>query len=588
MVYLFRIVILFFVAFLNAGLAQAERRVAFVVGNSGYQHVPELKNPFNDARGMAAKLEGLDFEVVEGLDLDLPGLRGKIKEFVSKLENADVALFFYAGHGLQVNGVNYLLPTDAQLHSQLDLDFEAVPVDLVLSAMERASKTNLVFLDACRNNPLAENLARSMGTRSTAVGRGLAKTSSGIGTLISFATQPGNVALDGKGTNSPFTTALLKHLGTPGQDITRDLVAVRRDVLQATDGRQVPWENSSLTGEIILKREAPPEPAVVEKPLPLQQDPQVVELAFWDTIKSKENAAYFETYLKRYPEGQFTDLARLRIEELNSNKAESERRQSQARNAVEIAYWQSIQNASQVALFESYLAAYPEGNYAQLARLKIELLKQEQTARRAEADKVADIKSKTAAQENRIRPDETTEVQVAALPVETPPEEPEEKALSAEQLTRGVQTELKRLGCSIGRVDGVWGRRSKAALQQVEKNTALELASLEPNPDVLDQLKELKDRACPLQCGSGQKLISGKCVAVKTDTNSQKPKSNTSSSSAKTTTTASSCPNARTTLRKMWPRAGGRNYLKGEHPCGSTLVCSRSPGAGDVWNCRWR
>ena len=216
----------------------AAKRVALVIGNSQYEYAVELANPKNDAADMSKKLSDLGFEVVSGLDLDLRGMRNKVREFVRKLENSDVALFYYAGHGLQVNGRNYLAPVDARLQSYLDLEFESLPINLIVSAMERSAKTNLIFLDACRDNPLAKNLARSMGTRSGSVGRGLAKVGSGVGTLLSFATQPGNVALDGKGRNSPFTKALLKHLGTPGQGVTQDLVFVRRDVLRETDGNQ--------------------------------------------------------------------------------------------------------------------------------------------------------------------------------------------------------------------------------------------------------------------------------------------------------------------------------------------------------------
>ncbi|MCR9285561.1 MAG: caspase domain-containing protein, partial [Rhodobacteraceae bacterium] len=221
----------FFLLLLSLTSAHAERRVALVIGNSGYTNVAELKNPYNDAKGMSDKLTDLGFDVVTGLDLSLRDMRQTVREFIKKLDNADLALFFYAGHGIQVNGENYLVPVDAELSTHLDLDFEALPANLVLNAMEQSTKVNLVFLDACRNNPFTENLARSMGTRSSAVGRGLAKIGSGVGSLVSFATQPGNVALDGDGENSPFTTALIKHLGTPGQDITRDLVMVRRDVL---------------------------------------------------------------------------------------------------------------------------------------------------------------------------------------------------------------------------------------------------------------------------------------------------------------------------------------------------------------------
>ncbi|MEI3852078.1 MULTISPECIES: caspase family protein [Ensifer] len=292
-----------------ASQAVAEKRVALVIGNSAYQHVAALPNPGNDAADMAAKLEGLGFEVVTGVDLDLSGVRRVLRDFVGRLDGADLALFYYAGHGLQVNGENYLAPIDAKLASHVDLDFEAVPMNLILSAMERSTRVNVVLLDACRDNPLAVNLARSMGTRSASVGRGLAKVGTGIGTLIAFATQPGNVALDGSGRNSPFTSALLRHLGQPGRDITRELIDVRRDVLSATGGKQVPWDNSSLTGEVVLKPADGGQPASVKEPA----TDQTAELAYWETIKDGTDRDLFDAYLQQYPDGAFASLARAKI-----------------------------------------------------------------------------------------------------------------------------------------------------------------------------------------------------------------------------------------------------------------------------------
>jgi Caspase domain len=399
------------------GAAHAERRVALVVGNSAYEHAATLKNPQNDAREMIRKLEELDFEVVGGLDLDLADMKQRIREFASKLEGSDLALFYYAGHGLQVNGENYILPTDAQLKTQVDLEFESVSINLILRTMEQATKTNVVFLDACRDNPLAEKLARSMGTRSASVGRGLAKTSSGVGTLISFSTQPGNIAFDGEGKNSPFTSALLKHLGTPGQDITRDLVLVRREVLESTNGLQVPWENSSLTGEIILKPIAPPKPVVVDKSESPNKNPQL-EHTYWDSIKAGENAAYFENYLRRYPEGSFADIARLRIEEIR-NKVASRK------SAAEIAYWQSIENATQPEMFASYLSRYPKGIYAELADLKIRLL--ERQAEEAPRAKVAATSQKELESDTQASKNSGSEQTIASLgtPSETTVSEPD-------------------------------------------------------------------------------------------------------------------------------------------------------------------
>jgi formylglycine-generating enzyme required for sulfatase activity len=233
--------------------ALAERRVALVIGNSAYRHASELTNPRNDAADMAAALKALGFEVVDGIDLDKAGMDGKLREFADRLSGADAALFFYAGHGLQVSGVNYLAPIDARLTTAAALNFEMVRLDLIQQTMEAEAQTNILFLDACRDNPLARNLARAMGTRSGSIGRGLAAAESGIGTLISYSTQPGNVALDGSGRNSPFAAALVARIKTDNDALGDLLIAVRNDVMQATAKKQVPWEHSALTGKFYFR-----------------------------------------------------------------------------------------------------------------------------------------------------------------------------------------------------------------------------------------------------------------------------------------------------------------------------------------------
>jgi len=243
----------------GAALA-AEKRVALVIGNSAYANATPLPNPVNDAGAIAKALTAAGFEVILGLDLDKPGFDGKVRDFASALDGADVALFFYAGHGLQVAGRNYLVPVDAKLQKERDLDFEGLSVDFILKQMEleRENKTNIVILDACRDNPLARNLARSMGTRSASIGKGLAQVETGVGTFIAYSTQPGNVALDGTGANSPFTAALVKGVQAQGRNLTAVMVDVRKDVLAATQGKQVPWDHSSLTGDFYFHLAAAP------------------------------------------------------------------------------------------------------------------------------------------------------------------------------------------------------------------------------------------------------------------------------------------------------------------------------------------
>jgi len=229
-------------------------RVALVVGNGAYVHATRLPNPTNDAADIAAILRKLGFQVIEGVDLDKRALEDKVREFGRMLDRAELALFFYAGHGLQVTGRNYLVPVDAKLERPGDLNFDAIDVGFILAQMEAEQRVNLVFLDACRDNPLARTFARSLGTRSASVGQGLATIQGALGTMIAYATHPDAVALDGDGRNSPFTAAMIKHLSTPGLEIATLMRRVRSDVVTATRGKQVPWDHSSLMGEVVLAR----------------------------------------------------------------------------------------------------------------------------------------------------------------------------------------------------------------------------------------------------------------------------------------------------------------------------------------------
>lgn len=289
------------------------KRVALVIGNSAYEHVAELRNPRNDAEAIAASLSVLGFEVVKGIDLDRSALEAAVRKFAVSSRGAELTLLYYAGHGLQVGGKNYLVPIDADLADEADLDFQTVSMDAVLRSMERERRTNLIILDACRDNPLAKNLARSMGTRSASVGRGLAPLETGVGTLISFATQPGNVALDGDGINSPFTDALLRHINTRNLDIALMMRRVRRDVMDATGGKQVPWSNSSLTDTVFLSSgDSDTDVAAV---------PANPDLQAWNTIRDTNSPALLETFINRFPDSLYADFARVRLTELEEKSA---------------------------------------------------------------------------------------------------------------------------------------------------------------------------------------------------------------------------------------------------------------------------
>jgi hypothetical protein len=418
--------------------ASAEKRIALVIGNSAYLNTAELKNPSHDAADLSAALKGLGFEVLEGRDLDKRAMERTIRQFGTMLSGADVALFFYAGHGLQVGRQNYLVPTDARLASEGDIDFEALPLNLVLKQMEREAKTNLVLLDACRDNPLARNLARSMGTRAALIPQGLAEVKTGVGTLIGFSTQPDNVAVDGDGRNSPYAGALLKHIAEPGKDVGAILVSVRNDVLKLTNGRQVPWEHTSLTGQVFFSPQAaaPDLPAKSLPPVPNYD--REMEIAFWNAVKDSKSPAVLQTYLDRFPSGTFAGLARVLIEQLSTKAPAAGSKEPPA----------------------------------------------------STREKVASVPQK---------------------PDEPKPQEP--PATDPTALARALQTELRRVGCDPGGIDGKWGANATDALGDFARRTKVKLSASEPTQEALKEVAGHKGRVCPIECGSGEKEVNGRCVA---------------------------------------------------------------------------
>jgi tetratricopeptide (TPR) repeat protein len=251
-------------------------RLALVLGNGKYEAVPALDNPSNDAADLAQALRGVGFEVIEQRDATRDAMAKAVREFSERLRGADVALFFYAGHGLQMNGENYLLPVDAKIESPADVRFNTINLSDIQQEMESggSGRANIIILDACRNNPFAEKLASSGRAIST---RGLGRIdATGEGSLIVYSTQPNNVALDGAGRNSPFTAALLKYVATPGLEVRQMISKVRGDVLQATERRQTPWDSSSLVGDVYLAGAPASAPIVVVQNAPAAPAPIVV------------------------------------------------------------------------------------------------------------------------------------------------------------------------------------------------------------------------------------------------------------------------------------------------------------------------
>jgi uncharacterized caspase-like protein len=343
--------------------ATAQRRVALVIGNSSYQNTTPLANPGNDAKAIASVFRQLGLEVLLGTDLAKPEMDRIIRTFAEKLSGSSLGVFFYAGHGLQVDGQNYLVPIDAKLGGASALDFEMVRLDLIQRSMERETTANILFLDACRDNPLARNLARALGTRSAGIGRGLAAVESGEGTLISFSTQPGNVALDGTGPNSPFAAALVRHLATPGEDLSSILISVRNDVMTTTGRRQVPWDHSALTAKVYFSSPRTSEPTFEQQ----------AELALWTSIKDTTDPDVLKTYLERFPNGTFAPTARVIIDKL---KKEAEENAAAVSREAELLRAEEARKAAQAAKLEAE-------RKAAMARQADELRKAQDDARKA-------------------------------------------------------------------------------------------------------------------------------------------------------------------------------------------------------------
>jgi uncharacterized caspase-like protein len=324
------------IAFLaSANAAMANKRVAFVVGNSTYKNVAPLPNPAMDAKSMAKVLRNVGFDVVEGTNLTRDAMTAKLLDFGKKAQGADVAVFYYAGHGIALNGANYLLPVDADIKSEMDVKLgSAINVDLTLDQTMSDAKVKLVFLDACRDNPFTAKM-KATATRSLSLQTGLAEMKSGEGTLIAFATGPGQTALDGEpGNNSPFTRALMDNIAAPGVEIQQAMTKVRAQVSDETNKAQLPWGHTDLTGEVYLNpapvnaapasatvaAAAPNAPAVTTGPASAE-----AELEFWRSIKGSNKPEELNAYLNQYPNGQFKPLAMSRLAALENGPSTTTR-----------------------------------------------------------------------------------------------------------------------------------------------------------------------------------------------------------------------------------------------------------------------
>jgi formylglycine-generating enzyme required for sulfatase activity len=332
-----------------------ENRTALIIGNADYVNARKLVNSANDATDMANTLRDLGFDVISGVNLSLKQMEGKVREFGDKLKaNGGVGLFYYAGHGIQVNNRNYLIPVEADIPREDEVDFKALNLDLVLRKMATANNgLNIVILDACRNNPFARSWSRGEDEG------GLAQVTAPTGTFIAYATSPDKTASDGTGRNGLYTSELLKYIRQPNLKIEDAFKQVTIAVDRNSGGKQVPWTSSSLRGEFYFKSQKTN--AVVTNPTTKNEtEPNIVakttaqqEQEAWNLVKNSSDAEDFRFFLKEFPSGVNAAQAKIRLEELA---------------------WQTVKTSSDKSKVQAYLNEFPAGANAAAARIKLRQL----------------------------------------------------------------------------------------------------------------------------------------------------------------------------------------------------------------------
>ncbi len=491
--------------------ALAEKRVALVVGNSNYKNAAVLPNPANDAAAVAATLKGAGFDLVESkLDLQAADMRRVLRDFADQARDSDIAVVYYAGHGIEMDGTNYLIPTDAKLERDTDIYDEAFSLDRVLLAIEPARQLRLVIVDACRNNPFADTMKRTVTSRT--VSRGLARIEpTTTNTLVAFAAKAGLTALDGNSKNSPYATALVKYIAKPGLDLRRAFGFVRDDVLQATGNRQEPYVYGSLGGADVAL--VPGKPAASTPTAnPQSEIRRDFELALQLGNKDALNA-----FLAQYPDGYFASLAKLQL-----SKIAAEETQVAATEKARLAEQERARLAAQGGQRADQEKAAAEAKAAEESRIAAEKTKQAVQEQVAEAERQqvpADTSTADKPPESKMAAADPN----AGDPAAGPPalertQGPNLASLSAgppqAELVKSVQTELRRVGCLTAAADGEWNTASQRSMTLFNKNAGTEFDTKLASLDALNAIKLKPSRVCPLICGHGFKADGDQCSRI--------------------------------------------------------------------------
>ena len=469
------------VFFLTAAVpaAGAEQRVALVIGNSAYARVPKLANPANDATAVADLLRAAKFDVVQAHhDLGAAQIRRVLRDFSDSVSDADIAVVYFAGHGIEVEGTNYLIPVDAVLARDLDVEDEALSLDRVLRILEPAKRLRLVILDACRDNPFIRIMKRTIGTR--AISRGLARVEPmSPDTLVAFAAKAGSTAFDGDDNHSPFTASLLKHIAAPGLDLRIALGRVRDDVLKTTARRQEPFVYGSLGGSTVALVPPLPEPKIVTAPPTAPIDPTAGIRHAYEIATQIGTKEAWDSFLAAHTSGLYADLARAQRAKLLATE-----------------------RAQQIEAEQANLKSAEALKAAEQAKLKAE----------REVARMADQLARLQAEQAKI---------VSPAVVATAPAQPDVDATKAPvremepgDVARLLQAHLKRVGCDPGQSDGSWDDRSRKALENFNKNAGMKLEVKVASLDALDAVKGKTSRICPLLCGKNQRVEGERCIEI--------------------------------------------------------------------------
>ncbi|MCK1363129.1 MULTISPECIES: caspase family protein [unclassified Bradyrhizobium] len=510
------LLILIFGIWFGCGAALADKRVALVIGNSAYKNAPRLANPVNDAGLVGSMFRNAGFDTVEiRLDLNASEMRRSLREFAARTRDADMAVIYYAGHGIELDGSNYLVPTDAMLETDGDVLDETIALDRALYAVEPAKQLRLVILDACRDNPFAKTMKRTLASR--AIGGGLAKVEpTSPNTMIAFAAKAGSTASDGDSRNSPFAVALTDHLPKPGLDLRKAFGFVRDDVLKKTGNKQEPYVYGSLGGSDVSLVPVRPVAAAGPQANPQDSVRKDYELALQAGLREA-----WEAFLQTYPDGFYANLARVQLKKI---AAEEDR--TAATEKARVAEQEKARLATdraQKAELEKATAAAKAAEEARIAAEKAKQIEQakaeaaerdrkaaEAAAAKSLAEKRALEKAATDAAVKQAADKQAADAEsrkVAALA--SPPSSP-----LPGDLAKSVQSELRRVGCLSAAPDGDWNAATQRSLTLFNKYAGTQFDAKLASVDALDALKAKPGRVCPLVCNFGFKADGDQCAKI--------------------------------------------------------------------------